>query len=179
MRWIALIPVLAAAAACGGGEAEQNKTATKAASLAAGQWELTSEVTAFSVVDGGTAQIDTPVGTRETHSVCVGGGRPPSALFAGEGYRCRYDNYYGRNGRVNATMMCSREGLSGSIPITADGQFTADTHDYTRDLRTALSGDGDVQITARVTGRRTGDCTPQAAGDNESAGDNASDGGEG
>ena len=70
---------------------------------------------------------------------------------------------------MNATMMCRREGLQGNIPLTADGEFTADTLEYSRDIRTSLSGDGDVQITQRVTGRRTGECTPEPAGGNASA----------
>jgi hypothetical protein len=169
MRWIAIVPVLIAAAC--GGSGEEKKTAAKAQSLAPGQWELTSEVTAFNKADQGPPAIDTPVGTRATESVCVTSGRPRTALFAGPGYQCRYDNYYARNGRLNVTMTCGREGLSGTIPMTADGTFEAESIEYTRDIRTSLAGDGDVQITARVTGRRTGECTPETAGDNESAGD--------
>ena len=162
MRWIVFI-ALPALAACGGA-AEQNKAAAeRPASLPPGQWELTSQVTAFQAVDQGRPKIDTPVGTRATESVCVGASRPPSALFAGAGYLCRYDTYYGRRGRVTAAMLCSREGLDGSIPITASGTFTADSLEYTRELRTSFAGDGDVAISSRVTGRRTGDCTPAAA----------------
>ena len=173
MRWIACMPLLFAAA-CGGGDAGQNKAGTAtAANVAAGQWELTSEVTTFHTVDQGSPQLNTPVGTRATETVCVGAGQPPAALFAGAGFACRYDSYYGRHGRVNATMMCSREGLNGRIPITADGQFGADSLEYTRELRTSLAGSGDVQITSHVTGRRTGDCTPGAEGGNQSAGTKA------
>jgi Protein of unknown function (DUF3617) len=170
MRWIAIIPVLVVAAC--GGAAEENKIAAKAQRLTPGLWELSSEVTAFAKVDAGPPAIDTPVGTRATESVCVtGSARPRTAFFAGEGYQCRYDNFYARNGRMNVTMICGREGLSGSIPLTADGTFEAESVTYTRDIRTSLAGDGDVQITARVTGRRTGECPPEAAGDNESAGE--------
>ena len=167
MRWIACTTVVILAAC--GGAAEQNKAATKAATLPTGQWALTAEVTAFTKADQGTPQIDTPVGTRTTESVCVGAGRPPEALFAGAGYDCTYDSFYARNGRMNVTMICRREGLNGSIPTTADGQFQTDSLEYTRDMRTALSGDGDVQIRQRVTGRRTGDCTPAPAESNASA----------
>ena len=163
MRSAAIIAILSLAA-CGGGGAEQNKAADRPASLAAGQWELTSEVTAFSVPDAGRAQINTPVGTRTTQSVCVGAGRPPSTLFSGEGYVCRYDNYYVRRGRINVSMLCSREGLEGGIPMVVDGPFTADTIEFVREISTNLAGAGDVRITAHVTGRRTGDCTPAPAG---------------
>lgn len=168
MRAFVLVPLLFAAA-CGGGETEQNKSATKAASLTPGQYEMTSEVTAFQTVGPGEPQINTPVGTRTTEMVCVESGRQfPTALFAGEGYGCRYDNYYVRNGRMNATMMCTRNGLTGSIPITADGRFEAESFEYSRDLRTVLAGEGDVAISARVTGRRAGECPPEGAETNES-----------
>jgi hypothetical protein len=71
---------------------------------------------------------------------------------------------------VNVTMLCRREGLDGHISVAADGGFEADSLEYRREIRTALSGDGDVQITARVTGRRRGECAPEPAGDNASAG---------
>lgn len=169
MRFMALIP-LALVAACGGGGAEENKAAPRAASLAAGQWELASEVTTFRTVDQGAPKIDTPVGTRATQSVCVAGGRPPSALFAGEGYRCNFDNYYARNGRLNVTLQCAREGLSGSIAMSIDGNFEDGTLEFDRDIRTILASDGDVEIVEHVTGRRTGECTPEPEGDNQSNG---------
>jgi hypothetical protein len=163
MRWIACIPVLVVAA-CGGGSAEQNKAETKAESIAAGQWELSSEVTAFNTVGPGTPRINTPVGTRATENVCVSAGpRPTAELFSGAGYRCSYQTYYGRHGRATASLLCTREGLDGNISITSEGQFGADSLEYTRDLSTALVGEGDVRISTRVTGRRTGDCAPASA----------------
>lgn len=170
MRWIACIPILAVAA-CGGGTAEENKSQAKAESIAAGQWELSSEVTAFSTVGPGTPRINTPVGTRATETVCVGAGsQPTAALFSGTGYDCRYQTYYGRHGRATATLFCSREGLEGNITMTAEGQFGADSIEYTRDLSTALVGAGDVRISSRVTGRRTGDCAPATAEGNRTGG---------
>jgi hypothetical protein len=171
MRIMACIPLLVVVAACG--EAEQEVAAPKASSLTPGQWELASEVTAFRAVDQGEPKIDTPVGTRATELVCVGDGQAPSALFSGEGYQCRTDNFYLRGGRINVTMQCTREGLSGSIPITVDGNFEAESLEYNREMRTVLATDGDVQITARVTGRRTGECPPEPEGDNQA---NAQDG---
>lgn len=166
MRIIACIPLLAVAAACGG-ETEQNVAGPKASRLTPGQWELTAEVIAFETVDQGEPRIDTPVGTRTTERICVADGRPPATLFAGEGYRCNFDNYYLRNGRINVTMQCAREDLSGSVPMTVDGAFEAESLEYERELRTVLATDGDVRIRSRVTGRRTGECPPEAEGDNQ------------
>jgi hypothetical protein len=171
MRFMVCIPLLVVAAC--GGAAEENVVSPKASNLTPGQWELTSEVTTFQTVDEGAPKIDTPVGTRATELVCVAEGRVPAALFSGEGYQCSTDNFYLRGGRINVTMQCAREGLSGSIPIAVDGNFEAESLEYTRDVRTVLSTDGDVQIVSRVTGRRIGECPPVTEGDNQT---NAQDG---
>ena len=173
MRWIACMPLILVAAACGGGEAE-NKSAAKASALSAGQWELTTEVTAFNKADQGpTPAIDTPVGTRATESVCVASGRPPGVFYGGGDYQCRYENHYARNGRLNMQLTCTREGLPGYVSVTTSGTFEAESAEFTREIRTVLSGDGDVAITQRVTARRTGECVPETAG-NESAAANES-----
>ena len=170
MRTMAFIPLLCLAA-CGSGETQKNATAPATASgIAAGQWELTTEVTAFRAADAGPPKINTPVGTRATESVCVDGDRPPAAFFVGGGYTCGADGtYYVRNGRLNVTSACSRDGFDGSVETMADGTFTADTAEFSREARTLLSGDGDVEVTTRVTGRRTGDCAPGGNGGDNSA----------
>jgi hypothetical protein len=167
MRAIALMPLLFVAA-CGGGAAEKNEVVAAPARIADGQWELTSEVTAFRALDEGAPKINTPVGTRATASLCVAGDRAPVEFFAGDGLDCEVGAHYVRNGRINVTLNCTREDLSGPIPVTADGRYTADTVDFERNTRTILASDGDVEIMTHVTGRRTGDCTATAAG-----GDNA------
>jgi uncharacterized protein DUF3617 len=164
MRALALLPLLFVAS-CGEGPAE-NKAAPAAEAPSPGQWELASQVTRFRNADQGTAKIATPVGTRATQNLCVTpGARLPTELFSGEGFTCSYGTYYARAGRVNLTLNCRREGLSGDIPMTVDGTFTADSITLHRNLRTILSTEGDVEIDADITGRRTGACTPAAAGD--------------
>jgi hypothetical protein len=166
MRALALLPLLFVAA-CGDGGTE-NKAAPVAAAPSPGQWELTSQVTNFRKADQGAARINTPVGTRATQSLCVAaGGQLPTEMFSGEGYRCSYGTYYARNGRANVTINCHREGLTGDIPMTVDGTFTADSITLHRNVRTALVGEGDVEIDAEITGRRTGACTPTAEGEGQ------------
>jgi hypothetical protein len=160
MRLLACIPI-ALVAGCGG-ETAENKAEPVAATFAPGQWELTTEVTGFRQADQGRPSINTPVGTRATGRYCVARGHElPTEFFSDQGYRCNYGSYYVRNGRVNVTLSCTRAGLSGSVSMSADGTFQAASVEFQRDLRTALDGDGDVVVTARITGRRTGDCTPE------------------
>lgn len=167
MRALALIGLLVLAG-CGDSGTPPKSKAARAAALEPGQWELVSEVTGVDRADEGAPKIDTPVGTRATESVCVGAaGRPPAALFAGAGFDCDYGNYYLRGGRVNVSLLCRRAGLAGTVPMMVEGSFEARTLTYNRNLRTILSTEGDVEIDARVTGRRTGDCAPGGEGGGE------------
>ncbi len=170
MRLMLVLPLLLAAG-CGGDAApEEKKSNARLAALEAGQFELSSEVTNLASVDEGAPAINTPKGTRASQSVCLSGsGRAPTELFSGEGYECSYDNYYARNGRINALLSCTRSGLQGQIAMTVDGNFEAGQMSFTRNIRTILASDGDVQITERVTARRTGDCTAGESADGNQA----------
>jgi hypothetical protein len=166
MRALALLPLLLAAS-CGDGAAE-NKAAPAAETLSPGQWALISRVTRFRKADQGQPRIDTPVGTSATQNLCIPpGGRLPTETFSGEGFTCTYSTYYVRGGHANVSLYCHREGLSGDIPMTVDGTFTADSISLHRNLRTILAGDGDVEIDADITGHRTGACTPAAPSENQ------------
>ncbi len=168
-RLMMLAPLLLAS--CGEGEGVVENKAEAAKGLSAGQWEVTSEVTAFRAADEGAPKIDTPAGTTATESICVPEGeRPPTQIFSGEGYDCQYSNYYARRGRMNITMNCSREGMSGNIAMAVDGKFDAESFEVSREVTTYFTTDGDVQATATVTGRRTGECAPQDEGAEAEAG---------
>lgn len=170
MRLMLIIPLMLVAG-CGETAPEETK-ASRLASVEPGQYELSSEVTRLTNVDDGEAAINTPVGTRETQSVCIGAsGQAPTEAFSGEGYSCTYNNYYVRNGRINALLSCTRDGLQGEISMTVDGTFESGQLSYTRNVRTILASSGDVQIDHRVTGRRTGDCAPDAAADGNASQD--------
>lgn len=165
MRALILTALVWVLAGCG--EAPAEKKTERAAAIEPGQWELASEVTGFRQTDRGRPSINTPVATRTTASVCVGAGSElPTAFFAGEGYRCAYGtgSYYVHGGRINLTMTCSREGLTGNIAMSVEGTFQSGSAEFRRNLRTILVSEGDVEIDSRVTARRTGDCTPGTEG---------------
>ena len=167
MRYLGFVP-LAALAACGGGAGNETKAAAPN-TLRAGQYEVTAEATQFRQADQGTAALNMAIGTREVRSICIGDTAPPE-LFAAEGLTCRTGTSdYIRAGTISSTYRCTVEGHPGEAGLTVSGSFTEDSFEVTRNLRTALAGDGDIIADARVTGRRTGDCTPAAAGGNEAA----------
>ena len=165
MRYLGLVP-LAALAACGGGGGENETKAAAADALRAGQYEVTAEATQFRQADEGEAAINMAVGTREVRSVCIGDTAPPE-LFAAEGMTCRRGTSdYMRSGTISSTYSCTVEGREGSVALTVSGTYGEDSFEATRNLRSAFVGQGDVVADARLTGRRTGDCTPAPEGGN-------------
>jgi hypothetical protein len=157
--WIGFAVLLVAA--CGEAPVEKAE-APVAAAPEPGEWELTSEVTAFQKVGEAPAKIDTPKGTRSTAKICVGAGAQlPTEFFSGEGFSCTYNDYYVRNGGINLALACVHKKLNEPVPISVNGSFDGASVTYDRSLRTGFS-QGSVAIEAHVTGRRTGTCTPAA-----------------
>lgn len=167
MRYLGFVP-LAALAACGGGAANETKAAAPD-TLRAGLYEVTAEATQFRQSDQGEAALNMATGWREVRAVCIGD-TSPADLFAADGLDCRSGSSdYMRGGTISSTYRCTLDGREGEAALTVSGTFTEDGFEVTRNLRTAFSGQGDVVADARLTGRRTGDCTPGAEGGNASA----------
>ena len=167
MRFTALAPFLILAA-CSEGAAptKQEAEAPPAEQLSAGQWEMTIEVTKLTQRDKGAPAIKTPEGSRETVSSCVvetDVKKPQPALFVPEGSECSYRDIYMSGGRLNATLACSRADLGGTMATNVNGSFTATTFEGNTTTETSLPGDGDVRVDAKLTGRRTGDCSAAPA----------------
>jgi hypothetical protein len=70
---------------------------------------------------------------------------------------------YLSGGNLNASFACTRKGVSGRVGLTVNGSFTADSIEAEQSLSTSLPGEGDVDIVAKLTARRTGDCTAEPA----------------
>ena len=165
MRFIALTPLLILAACSEGSEPKKAEATAAAKQLSAGQWEMTSEVTSVTKRDEGTPAIKLSQGDKSTTSVCIAEAdakKPQAALFAREGFECTNRDIYMSNGRINATLACKRAGLSGDIAMLVNGTYTADTIEGTAVTETSLTGQGDVNIASKLTGKRTGEC-PAAA----------------
>jgi hypothetical protein len=172
---LTLIPLLLLAACGDGGAAEQAARekaaaaeATKNLQLSAGQWETTTEVTRLTQMDKAPKPaINTPVGSKSTAMVCLDASqtkKPPAALLSGSDlYTCTTDSMYLSGGNLNASLACTRKGVSGRVGLTVNGSFTADSIEAEQSLSTSLPGEGDVDIVAKLTARRTGDCTAEPA----------------
>ena len=173
MRCLIIVPLFLASACSGGGE-EKKAEAEIPATFPAGQWETAFETTALRSTDKTTPALDATVGDKEQANACVteaDAAQPPADLLVGEGYECSYKSAYIRSGRLNASLNCRREGITGELMMSVSGNYTADTIEGTVETTTYLPGDGDYAHTRTFTGRKTGDtCAPEAEGaDGENA----------
>lgn len=164
MRLLAFASLLVLGACSeGGGEKKAAEPDKGKLELAAGQWETVSEVTDMKKEDEGAPAIKADKGTRMEVSNCVGKGegkKPPAAVLAGlENASCEYQSIYMSRGRLNASISCTRPGLSGQILVGTEGSYTDKSFDLASNVRTLLATDGDVSFNSNVTGRQTGACT--------------------
>ena len=158
-----LIAAVVTLGACSGGEAEQNNTIAAAEALAPGQWETVMEVVRVDKADEAEPALKLAAGDKVTTSSCVAAGDPPAVLFAGiEEAECQYQSNYMKRGRINVGLSCTKPGLSGTVGVNTEGDFEAESFEANATLRTMLTTAGDSIVTARLTGRRTGDCTAEA-----------------
>jgi len=160
---------LAALAGCGGAAEEKAKAPAVATALEAGQWRSSLEVTQFRQADTGAPKLNMPVGTRAEAEACITAAeatRPPPQLFAGSDFdNCVWaDDFYMRGGRLISGLTCNRRGV-GEVLLTVNVNFTGQSYEGTTEMMTRLASDGDVVLTARAQGRRTGPhCTTAADG---------------
>lgn len=169
MRFVMMLPLCAALAACGGEEAAAPKAEEKAETMAPGQWETAFEVTAMRSTDTTTPAVKAAVGDKATGSSCIteaDKAKPDPALFAGEGYSCKYaENTYIRGGRLNASLSCTHEGVKGEIMMQIDGSYEGDSFEARANVNSYLPGSGDFAMTRTLKGRKVGDsCAAPAAG---------------
>jgi hypothetical protein len=158
MRALIIVP-LCLMAACSDGGGEENQAEEAAATMQAGQWDVSSEVTAFRSTDKATPALKAAVGDKTTAPACIEAGKedkPPAAMFAGAGYECSYKDKYIRGGRVTATLDCERDALEGHIFMTVQGTYKGDSFEGTSSAVSYLSGDGDFAMESKISGRRTG-----------------------
>jgi hypothetical protein len=143
-----------------GGEEPQNKTAA-AAELSPGQYEASWKITQLRSTDKTTPATNLKQDMTGTTLACVG---PKNAfdpvLFAEDGDECTEDNRYARNGRINLSLTCKREGAGGEIRESVNGTYKADNFEAEVSVTTYLGGDGDYALMRTVTGKRVGECPP-------------------
>jgi hypothetical protein len=166
MRALIIVPLCLAAACSGGGG--ENKAAQAADAMQPGQWEIGSEVAAFRSMDKAVPVLKAAVGDKSTATACIEPGKeakPPPEMFAGAGYECDYKDTYLSAGRMVVSMECERGGVNGKINVAVEGNYTGDSFQATASTASLLPGEGDFEMSRKLTGRRTGPaCAAPAAG---------------
>ena len=165
MRLFILTPLLMLAA-CSEGEQPKKEAESAPKQLTAGQWEMTSEVTSVTQRDKGKPALDATEGAKTTTSSCLAEAdlkKPQPAFFVGEEMDCTSSDAYMSRGRANVTLACKKAGLPGDIAAIIHGTYTADSFEGTKAIETSLLGEGDMKIDAKLTGKRTGECTAAPA----------------
>ncbi len=155
---LAITPALLLAA-CGGEAPQADNAAAEAvvpAAFPVGEWEVTSTVESVASTDQSTPAISAKKGDAATRNACVANASELSKLFAPEGAKCTAMSDYARQGRINTAYKCDISG--GLLTPTVNGRYTADTLEVVVDSASMLSGTGDYQMSAKVAGKRVGDC---------------------
>ena len=158
-----------ALAACGGEKKEATAAEEAPATLAAGLYEVTSEVTALASTDNSTPAIKVKQGDKIVAKACVApDGKPaPELLADAGGDKCEVKNSYIRNGRMSAQMSCTRDGHLGYVMPAMMGSYSAGGFEGEINTLTYFNEDGDYRLTRKVTAKRLGDCpaegTPEKA----------------
>jgi hypothetical protein len=167
MRKLALasLAVLAACSEGGGDPAEKKESAQAALKMQPGQWETTVEVTEMAMADKSMPKMKG--GQKTTVSSCVTAEQveqPGAAVFGATKGDCKYDNFYMRNGRLNASMSCKQAGVPGTMNSTVDGTYSADSFE-TNVTTNTYTGGADFKMSAKVTGKRvSATCTAEGDG---------------
>jgi len=150
-------------AGCSGDEAAVPKAEAAAASLQAGEYEVTAKVAALRSTDRTTPVTKAKVGDppKVTRTCVPADGKIDAKVFAEGSETCTALDNYMRNGRMSLQYKCTR----GSDQLTqlVDGDFKADSFEAKVITSTYFAGAGDYDLTRSFTGQRVGDCTQESA----------------
>ena len=145
--------------ACGSQQPAAPAAEEAPATLAAGLYEVSAEVTQLASTDNTTPATKLKQSDKLTTRACVtADGKPEPELLAENGDNCEIKNSYVRNGRMTAEMSCSRDGKSGSVMPAMNGSFGKDAFEGDITTLTYFVDDGDYRMTRKVSARRVGDC---------------------
>ncbi len=161
-RWMTAA-ALAALAGCGSEPAKEAKEAPPA-TLTAGKYAVAVEVSELTKTDLGAPSTVLKKGDKGTVETCIGSdGMFDTALFAEGKDQCSQQGSYARNGRASVQLLCTRPSEKGSVVHTIDGSFTRDGFQLTDDMGTQFRAETDYRLIRKMTGTRTGECTPAAS----------------
>jgi hypothetical protein len=172
MRLLLISVALLALASCnrqqGGGDgnmtAEEVAEELKEMKIEPGQWEATNEVLDVSApgVPGDT--LKSLIGQKTSVSNCITPEQAakPTANFlaAQKNNNCTYQDWKMDDGRMTGQMTCEGGEMPGKVIMTMEGTYASNAYDLAMDMKTSgLPGGMTMNVKAKTTGRRVGQCT--------------------
>ena len=152
-----------AVGACGEEKKAAPPAPEKPQTLAAGEYEVVSEVTKLASTDKSTPATKLKQGDKATLKACVGDdGVPDAALFTEAGDKCTATSSFVRAGRISIQYQCNRAG-KGNLSPSVDGNITADGFEAVVNSNSSFPATGDYQLSRHMTGKRIGNCPAAGA----------------
>lgn len=129
-----------------------------------GQWEATHEIVSASAPGIPADSLKSMVGQKSTVSNCITPEQAakPSANFlaAQQSNNCTYQDWKMDGGKMTGTMTCEGNGMPGKVIMTMSGDYGDTAYALDMDMNTTgLPGNMTMNIKAKTTGRRVGECT--------------------
>lgn len=180
-RYLCIAPALAALAACGSDPqvdatnasvedvAEQVREASNSdLFIQPGRWVSTvrfESIKAPGMPAGAEAQMKKMMGEGRSVESCLTeeeAQRPREGFFAGaQSDQCRYDHFTMKDGRIDARMRCSRDGVAQVMDMTGSYSPTR----YEMRMKTSLEGAPEpasgMTMQMRIEAQRTGECSAE------------------
>ena len=165
--YIASAALIALAGCSGGNKGEQSaeEVAKEMASLKMrpGQWEATNEIVSATAPGLPPEALRSMVGQKTTASSCVTpeqAEKPSANFLAGQkDSDCTYQDFSMSDGRMTGTMNCSIPGMPGKTVMKMDGKYSPVAYDMNMDMDVGMPGGAKMNVKARTTGRRIGECS--------------------
>jgi hypothetical protein len=84
--------------------------------------------------------------------------RPKEDFFAGKNKNCRYDHFTMGNGKIDAVMKCTGEGLAQTMAMK--GTYSPDAYQMRMSMKAdaGVGPPGGMTMTMRVDAKRVGEC---------------------
>ena len=84
--------------------------------------------------------------------------RPKEDFFAGANKNCRYDHFTMGNGKIDAVMKCTGEGMAQTMSM--QGSYSPDAYQMRMSMKADAGAGppGGMTMTMRVDARRVGEC---------------------
>jgi uncharacterized protein DUF3617 len=170
----ALLAAAALIALAGCGEKAADKGGNMSASevadqLAAvkiepGEWEATTEFVSAGGAGMPKDAVEQILGKKTSARHCVTpeqAARPDANFLAAQkNNSCTYQDFSMKDGRMTGTMTCQGGDTPGKTVMAMGGEYGSTSYDMTMDMTTSgLPGGMTMNVKARTTGRRIGDCT--------------------